>query len=947
MSSPFQNQTKAFHDRAIELEAWAFQRLVNRYDRLNFYNPRKQRSERGATYSWPKSREGANDNVLPLPQNDDFNFQYIRKHFLYDSKDDRGNIVALPSTSRDNTCKWLGYDIDNHRQSDPELAARNFEVALEIWRRLEDKGLRCLLEDSNGDGGFHLWCFFSDPVPTRDLHVFGSSIKEGLSIDPEMFPKQPHIGPGQFGNVLRIPGVHHTKNHVSRFWNGTQWLEGTAAVEYLLGSPVNDAGLIPTAPPPAPRPPKFQDDTPCDLKDLKAALDALPSEYCDRYDLWAKVMLALAREARRWLGENEDAIYELALEFSEAWDSPTKLFDQERFESQWSQFLATVDNDNGDTTGKITVGSIFKWAMDAGWQRPAKPYVPFRIPIRRGRMMAHSDFNKEKRETTPKPTTTTENLQIVPEVHSSDDRPNDAGEETPEHAEEEEYGPWSYPNETPRPIHLYPQTDAGCAERVFDRWGDRLLWCPEMRCWLVFDGQRWSEDNFTAEELAVDSIRACLDQTVLDQFSDQSPGNGRPSPQAKWIAYCRQCENQARIESTLKALRRMVPCSVSAFDTERLLLNCKNGVVNLETGTLTPHHPNQRFLKMTPIAYDPKATCPKFKEYLSKIFEGDDETIEFIQTLCGYFATGEVSARLLPIWHGSGSNGKGVLVGILQHVMGPDFVSACPSSLLVERSQNIDPDLADLHGRRLVFQDETEGADVLRIGLVKRLTGGSRIKGARKFQNSFEFESTAKVLILTNSRPRIPEQGHAIWTRICLVPFGVQFWDPLKNESGEPGFQVIENFDRLLVRDEGAGILAWIVAGAQRYKSHGLRQSQKCLAAKGSYKSEQNMIIQFLGDVASYYDTSISLEEAAERGIFVTFKNLYREYCEWAGKNAMGRTLFSERLKESGFQVVEQKRIDTIKYRNLIPGIKIVKAAIEVSLDLLPEVVHCKLPNSN
>jgi hypothetical protein len=67
----------------------------------------------------------------------------------------------------------------------------------------------------------------------------------GLTARPETFPKQERIPPGKFGNWLRLPGRHHTRDHWSRVWKGREWLAGAEAVEELLGYFGDPLDLVP------------------------------------------------------------------------------------------------------------------------------------------------------------------------------------------------------------------------------------------------------------------------------------------------------------------------------------------------------------------------------------------------------------------------------------------------------------------------------------------------------------------------------------------------------------------------------------------------------------------------------------------------------------------------------------------------------------------------------
>src|SRR5262249_17961848 len=62
---------------------------------------------------------------------------------------------------------------------------------------------------------------------------------------PETFPKQPKVSSGRFGNWLRLPGHHHSRDHWSRVWDGYRWLVGVDAVQYILSLNGDSPSLIP------------------------------------------------------------------------------------------------------------------------------------------------------------------------------------------------------------------------------------------------------------------------------------------------------------------------------------------------------------------------------------------------------------------------------------------------------------------------------------------------------------------------------------------------------------------------------------------------------------------------------------------------------------------------------------------------------------------------------
>jgi len=200
-----------------KLASWAMQRLVNRDDRYGCYG------DSGNAYTSDKPLSKASLNT----------------HF------GAGMLVGLHSTSADETCRWLAFDLDNH-DKDPEVAARNFDDAIRICNQLTELGIIWLLEDSNGDGGFHIWILFSEPAPVEAVHRFGKWLLG--DDDHEMFPKQPELTGKGLGNWLRLPGRHHKRDHSSRFWGGSDWLDDAESVELLINAPTNDLICLRHAP---------------------------------------------------------------------------------------------------------------------------------------------------------------------------------------------------------------------------------------------------------------------------------------------------------------------------------------------------------------------------------------------------------------------------------------------------------------------------------------------------------------------------------------------------------------------------------------------------------------------------------------------------------------------------------------------------------------------------
>lgn len=221
--------------RARELAEWAMERLVNRKDVWGQYTGMSQRQRGQKALTLPQKSMRGQDMVT---------LDKLTRHFGSLRRD---HLIGLHASSPDETCLWIAIDIDLHdTETDDaqEAERRNFAAALGWWELLQQRGYDPLLFDSNGAGGFHLWILFEEPAPMDHVYAFGQDLitdwqARNLDQKPETFPKSGHLGGDKMGAWLRLPGLHHTRDHITQVWSGDPWLdkpweEGNAAIDAIL-----------------------------------------------------------------------------------------------------------------------------------------------------------------------------------------------------------------------------------------------------------------------------------------------------------------------------------------------------------------------------------------------------------------------------------------------------------------------------------------------------------------------------------------------------------------------------------------------------------------------------------------------------------------------------------------------------------------------------------------
>jgi hypothetical protein len=250
--------------------------------------------------------------------------------------------------------RWLALDIDRHDDKvNPEAT---WKVARTWYDRARELGFNPLLFDSNGRGGYHLLLIFDNTTTTAQVHRFSKWLSRdwkelGLSQAPEVFPKQETIGPGGYGNWLRLPGRHHTRDHYTRVWDGSAWLDGTPAIEAILATGGTPGDKIPaeaTKPGKAPKPKrvKISDDL---ARDAQLAREALlyVRHLAGSYDDWLRIGMSLTP-----LGADGLVLWD---DWSQ--NCPNK-YEEGACERKWRTF--TRD-------GGLTLGTLFHEAKANGW----------------------------------------------------------------------------------------------------------------------------------------------------------------------------------------------------------------------------------------------------------------------------------------------------------------------------------------------------------------------------------------------------------------------------------------------------------------------------------------------------------------------------------------------------------------------------------------------------
>jgi putative DNA primase/helicase len=220
-----------------------------------------------------------------------------------------------------------------------------------------------------------------------------------------------------------------------------------------------------------------------------------------------------------------------------------------------------------------------------------------------------------------------------------------------------------------------------------------------------------------------------------------------------------------------------------------------------------------------------------------------------------------------------GNNGKSTFLDTIADMLGDYASNAQPDTLMLQSrvgslGGGANSDIARLKSSRFVTCEEpTEGVR-LNEGLLKQLTGGSKVTCRFLYGDEFEYTPEFKIWIATNHKPVVRGTDVGIWRRIKLIPFEVNIAKD----------KVDKNL-KYKLRQEFPQILAWAVEGCMKWQKEGLEEPACVLDATKDYKQEMDLIAGFVEQcVMIDYDSD---DKVMGADLFAIYRAWAKQNNEW------------------------------------------------------------------
>ena len=387
--------------------------------------------------------------------------------------------------------------------------------------------------------------------------------------------------------------------------------------------------------------------------------------------------------------------------------------------------------------------------------------------------------------------------------------------------------------------------DLNNARRLFYAFKSRMRYLSDAGKFMTYDGVKWNIANRSDNSIIL---------PLAAKLADVLSANANNKDERKIALTYTSGKKVAAAITYIKGIDRAL-ITADDLNTHANLLNCRNGVVDLESGKLYPADASLLMTQCVNAEFRADYHNDAVDKFLVEIVT-DEETRAAVIRFLAYSLTGLTCEEKAMVWYGRGGNGKGTLTGTLLKLLG-DYATTFPTRVLLSRYQTKDADAATpsynkLLWRRLAVCEEVPQSEKLDASVFKLLTGGDSIPNRKLHEEGGEIKTpTHKLLISGNFDIELANvQDEGIYRRIMRVEFNQEF----KGTNADTTLK-----RRLIEPDALAGLLSILVADAVKYYRDGLIESAAMQTAKAEYFAEQDFIGAFIDETFTVTDSNKSI----------------------------------------------------------------------------------------
>lgn len=349
-------------------------------------------------------------------------------------------------------------------------------------------------------------------------------------------------------------------------------------------------------------------------------------------------------------------------------------------------------------------------------------------------------------------------------------------------------------------------------------------------------------------------------------------------------------------------IKKSFPFEIRNSFESSMLINCKNGVLDINTMELKDHSDKYFFNYISGIKYNPSVDDTRLKQFIGNVIT-DENPIELFKRILGHIHFDGAKLQKGFIFFGTkhGRNGKGTLVKLIEKVIGSHRTVSMNLNMFKESSFAA----YQLKDKALYIEDDYKAdyIDAKTIGLLNRIVSGAPDTVHQKNKPAMEITHTAVPIIQCNKTPKLKaEDDGGFYLRWVVVNF--------KNEYGN---KMDEFLSVRLMEDENvlSSLLNYMIDGVKQIidrKNNGTIGNFFKVDEEShikDWKKENNSVLQFVDECCEINN----VYECSVRDLYYYYRD------EW---NVGG-----SKMSEKKFSTIITDELDVEKNRKSIKGKKV------------------------
>ena len=332
---------------------------------------------------------------------------------------------------------------------------------------------------------------------------------------------------------------------------------------------------------------------------------------------------------------------------------------------------------------------------------------------------------------------------------------------------------------------------------------------------------------------------------TLDNSKQQPADEGAVKAGEKLVRSFQDTKNWKKMIQAIKA-REDILITRADLNNHPMLLNVKNGVVDLETGKLYPAAPELLLTLQCNAVYKPAAKAPVFEKFIQDILP-DEMTRRAVLRYLGYSLVGKLPDHKALFILGEGGNGKGTLIETIAEMLGSYATPFEIETVLKQRNSSNpngpSPEIAKLEFKRLAYSPEIPAGKELNLAVFKKLTAFDTITTRFLNENPIAIKIFAKFIFSGQYLPRIENvRDIGLLRRLIVVEFKQDF-----SQTPDPTLK-----GRMCTAEELSGILNILLAECQAWQKVGLLESEEMQQSQKEYLADNDYIADFINKYCEF-----------------------------------------------------------------------------------------------